>query len=180
MFKIYDQENNVQSIIFINPFPQMTVNAGVGVIHSELEPVYALYREARNSESPYYQLLCHFKIMEAISKLKARILKKARKHNVELSPVQDTVPDHPNLAGDLRQHVGKSVKQFQDAVLARRYRDAVAHFQLTDSSVLHVSSPKAFTQFTEATFAAELCARTMIANYEMLAHAAAAISAGVA
>jgi len=110
--------------------------------------------------------------MEGVGRLKGRILKQARRRSVQLRALDDIVPFHPDLAEDLRQHVDKSVKQFQDAVLTRRYRDAVAHFELTDASVLHVSSPAEFARFGEAAFAAELCVRIVVANYESLAWAA--------
>ncbi len=172
MLKVHDRKNEVQRVNFVSPFQQVTVNNHLAEVRPELQAVYALYREARNSESPYYQLLCHFKIMEGVAKLKGRVIKQARRRGVQLQALDDVVPYHPDLAEDLRLHVGKSVKQFQGAILTKRYRDAVAHFELTDASVLHVSSPAEFARFAEAAFAAELCVRTVVANYENLARAA--------
>ncbi|MHB1302939.1 MAG: methylamine utilization protein MauJ [Acidiphilium sp.] len=172
--KIYDKRNEVQQITFVSPFRQAVVNNHFGEVHSELEPVYALYREARNSESPYYQLLCFYKIIDGLSKLKGRTIRQARSRGIQLPAPNDIVPDHPDLAVDLRQHIGKSIKQFQDAVLTRRYRDAIAHFQLSDASVLQVSSPAELARFCDAAFAAELCVRVSVGNCEDLVRKAKA------
>ncbi len=117
MLRVYDRKNDVQRVNYVSPFQQVAVNNYFAEVRPELQAVYALYREARNSESPYYQLLCHFKIMEGVDKLKSRLVKQARRRGVQLQTVDDVLPHHPDLADDLRQHVGTSVKQFQGAVL---------------------------------------------------------------
>ena len=133
MLRVYDRKNDVQRVNYVSPFQQVAVNNYFAEVRPELQAVYALYREGRNSESPYYQLLCHFKIMEGVDKLKGRLVKQARRRGVQLQTV--------------------------DNVLLKRYRDAVAHFEKTDASVLHVSSRADFARFAETAFAAELCVR---------------------
>lgn len=167
ILRVIDLKNNVQKIHFVEPYYAVLIKDYKKKLEVNFLPIYSMYREANTSTSPYYRLLCFYKIIDGIYALKAKLAKSARKklhQSAELS--EDVVPDHPNLAEDLRVHVGKSVKSFQDKVVTRRFRDAVAHFLKKDESILHVSSPEETIRFSETAFACRLCVREMIKNYE--------------
>jgi hypothetical protein len=64
--KIYDESNQVTTIEMIGPEREATLNPSAQRLFLPLAPVYALYREFKNSSSAYYPLICLFKIMEGL------------------------------------------------------------------------------------------------------------------
>ncbi|SNB79348.1 hypothetical protein SAMN06265338_11112 [Rhodoblastus acidophilus] len=177
--RIKDNKNDAQYIDIISPFrPSFLIDAEIEVFN-ELRPIYALFREARNSDSAYYQLLCYYKIMEGINTLKSKQIKRAKKFGFKLTALADIVPNHRDLSHEIRPYIGKSIQHFKDNFLTRRYRDAAAHFTLRENTVLHVSSPQELLSFSEAAFACELCVRQLIKNYENLAKEAQRFTAAL-
>ena len=65
--KIYDDKNQITTIDMVGPEREVTLGPGAQHLPLALSPIYALYREFKNSSSAYYRLLCLFKIMEGFS-----------------------------------------------------------------------------------------------------------------
>ena len=165
---MHDVPNDVQYVDFVAPYRSVSMQDHISGIDTNMMPIYAMYREARNAESPYYQLLCYYKIMDGIQYLRAQAVNAARKRNLQIKMPDELVPNHEELSPDLLPYAGKSIQAFKDGFLTRRYRDAVAHFISKDKKVLHVSSPSETIGFANAVFACELCVRVQISNQEQL------------
>ncbi len=127
--KIYDVKNQIITIDMVGPEREVTLNPGAQHLSLALSPIYALYREFKNSSSAYYRLLCLFKIMEGLlGVLRKKGREEAQALGVPFSMPKETVPDHPDISKDLRYLVGKPIKDFYDNVLQKPYRDAASHF----------------------------------------------------
>ncbi|SEM40926.1 hypothetical protein SAMN05192583_0088 [Sphingomonas gellani] len=158
-----------QSMYFVSPPRSSQINAGGETLHVEMAPVYALYREAQNSVSPYYRVLCLFKIMEGLLlSLRSEMRKRARSAGVELNKVKSFVPDHPDLPSGLKGYVGKPIKDVFDNFLQKEFRDAMAHFNLKGRHPLNVSAHDTWRRFVDVAFLSDLCARVLIAQHEQL------------
>ena len=166
--RIRDTKHEVQEIEVISPFRSVEIGDHKSTLDMELAPIYGLFREARNSGSPYYQVLSYYKIMEGIAELKGRLRKAGKKAGFQINWIEDNVPHNSSLAPELNPHVGKSVESFKSRVLAKTYRDAVAHFELKGGSALHVSAPEELSRFSSVAFACELCVKVMIENYKAI------------
>lgn len=163
----HDTKNEIQTIYYVAPPLAVIINNGREELNDEMKPIYALYREAMNSPSPYYRLLCLFKIIEGLAgPLRANLRKRERSAAMDLKMDKDAVPAHPEFPVRFQKHIGTSIKAFQEGVLTREYRDATAHFSLRTSKVLDVSSPQDILRFADAAFAADLCARVLIAKHD--------------
>jgi hypothetical protein len=167
LVSVRDVENEVQYVYFRSPPRHGIVSDHEEILYEEMRPVYALYREAQNSSSRYYQVLCLYKIMEGLlGSLQVSVRKMAAAAQKFLEAPKPKVPDHPDIAGDLRQYVGMPIKSFFDNFLTKAHRDAVAHFELKNSSALNVSSAADAERFSRVAFVADLCARTLIVRHE--------------
>ena len=162
-------KNQATTIDMIGPEPEMTLNPGATHLFLELSPIYALYREFKNSSSAYYRLLCLFKIMEGIfGVLRKKAREEAKALGITLSMPKERVPDHPDISRDLRYLIGKPIKEFYDNVLEKRYRDVASHFLVQKNVILQVSSAEDRNKFAEMTFVCDLCAHIVISNHEAL------------
>jgi hypothetical protein len=95
LMKIYDEKNQATTIDILGPDPEVTLNPGELHLFSELAPIYALYREFKNSSSAYYRLLCLFKVMEGIlGVLRKKGRAEAKALGIENSIPKERVPDH--------------------------------------------------------------------------------------
>lgn len=165
--RIEDETNQATTLDLIAPEQAVTLNPGGGSLFSDLAPIYALYREFRNAVSPFYRLLCAYKIMEGIyGVLRKTARERATEMGVRVIIPKEVVPDHPDIAQDLRHLVGKPIKTFCDNVLQKRYRDAAAHFLVQETEVLRVSSADERAKFADMAFLCDLCARIVIRNHE--------------
>lgn len=163
----HDKKNEIQTIFYVSPPRPTLINDGGEELNNEMKPIYALYREAMNSTSPYYRLLCLFKIIEGlIGPLRSNLRKRERSAGIDLNMGKDLVPDHPEFPMRFQRHVGTSIKAFQDAVLTKEYRDAMAHFSLRTGKALDVSTLQDNLRFADAAFSADLCARALIAKHD--------------
>lgn len=104
----------------------------VGLFHVPLFASYeAIFREALNSSSPFYKLLCAFRIYEGINLLRKEIQQKAREKEVRVK-----LPSDPKLDPDFLILCGlspeiKHITNVRD--LFRHFsdlRDSIAHFKL--------------------------------------------------
>ena len=164
---VHDVENELQYIHFTSPPRHFETTDVDETLFEEMQPVYALYREAQNTSSPYYRLLCFSKIMEGLlGPLRANVQKRAKEGGIGLQQAKAVVPDHADIAGGLRHHVGQPLKSYYDTFLTKEYRDAVAHFELRARSALNVSSPADLRRFGQVAFLTDLCVRVLIERHE--------------
>lgn len=165
--RIDDDTNQASTLDLIAPEQAVILNPGDGALFPDLAPIYALYREFKNAVSPFYRLLCAYKIMEGIyGVLRKTARERATEKGVRLIIPKEVVPDHPDIARDLRHLVGKPIKTVCDNVLQKRYRDAAAHFLVQETEVLQVSSAEERAKFADMAFLCDLCARIVIRNHE--------------
>lgn len=164
---VYDLTHEVQYMSFVAPAHPVKIEIGRQRILVEMQPVYAAYREAMNSSSPYYRLLCLYKIMEGLlGPLRTSVKRKSAELGIEFKVPKDRVPDHDNIAIGLRPYIGKPIKEFYDKFLTKSYRDALAHFSLKERKPLVLSDPEDIQRFTDVGFLTDLCARALIEHYE--------------
>lgn len=164
---VRDTMHEVQYFSFISPPRDTSIEPGDETLSADMQPVYALYREAMNSSSPYYRVLCFHKIMEGLlGPLRVSLRKRAKLASLDLPNIKDRAPDHPDFPQGLRSHVGTPTKEFYDKFLSNQYRDAMAHFTLKQSVALDVSSPEYFSRFVDVAFAADLCTRALTQAHE--------------
>lgn len=165
--RIQDEINQATTLDLIAPEQVVILNPGEQSVFDDLSPIYALYREFKNAVSPYYRLLCAYKIMEGTyGVLRKTVHERAKELGVRLNIPKEVVPDHPDIAGDLRYLIGKPIKTFCDNVLQKRYRDAAAHFLIQENEVLKVSSAAERSKFADMAFLCDLCAQLVIRNHE--------------
>jgi hypothetical protein len=167
--RIEDPKNDRIALEYISPYRKTTINPHIGAFPFELAPIFAIYREAKNSHSDFYKFLCYHKILEGLlGTLRAKVFARARKQGVTLQRPKDTVPASPEIAKDFQVHVGKSVKAFFDTVMTPQFRNAVAHFITTDGALLNMSSPTHIDNYAKICFISELCVRTVIQSHDKL------------
>jgi hypothetical protein len=91
--KIYDDKNHIITIDVLGPEREATVSTGAQHLPLPLSPIYALYREFKNSSSAYYRLLCLYKIMEGLlGILRKKGREEAEALGVTLSMAKERVP----------------------------------------------------------------------------------------
>jgi hypothetical protein len=166
-----DRKNSVTSFSYTSPYPTVNVGSGIGSIRAEMVPIYSLYREAKNSASTFYRLLCYYKILEGIyNKLRREVNAKAKEMGVTLKHTKELIPEHSEfkvLGAEFAQSpVGRSVKDYFDNVLQKSFRDAVAHFMSDEGISLNPSDPEIQARFANIILPAELCCRVAIDQQE--------------
>ena len=166
--RVKEKDTEIQTLCVVGPDREVILGPGLATLHKAMAPIYALYREYKNSNSVFYRTLCLYKIMEGIfATLKPAARKQATPLAMQYEQPKELVPDHKDVAQGLRVHVGKPIAKFYSGVLQKQYRDAVAHFLIGSSGVLHVSSAQQKRDFANVAFLAELCVRVLIANHEV-------------
>lgn len=169
MLRVEDPKNDRVSIEYVSPYRKTTVNPHIANLFLELAPVYAMYREAKNSYSDFYKFLCYYKILEGLlGTLRANVFSRARAAHIDLGRPKETVPSSPDIPPPYQAHIGKPIKAFFDGVLTPQFRNAVAHFITDDGGVLNMSSPEHIDSYGEVLYVLELCVRTVIKSHETL------------
>ena len=81
---------------FLNPYQEVFLSIP---IKEPITPEFAgysfLYREALNTNSPIYQFLCFYKILEGIDKRRARLAVKAKSEGQSFSRPREVIPAKP-------------------------------------------------------------------------------------
>jgi len=166
--RLDDAKNGRTTLAFTGPFRDATIGTFAHQFAPEMQPIYSMYREARNASSDFYRFLCFFKILEGLlGKMRAEVFRRAKARGVTLVRPHDHVPPGEYGAA-LQDRVGKSVKQFFDDVLEPEYRNAMAHFAADDGTVLHLSDYSQQLRYADIMLITEQCVRTVIANHEAL------------
>jgi hypothetical protein len=167
VMRIYDTKNQITTIDHLGPERPAIIDSFSPRLFSDLAPIYALYREFKNSVSAYYRLLCLFKIMEGIfGVLRKKAREDAKALGITLSIPKELVPDHPDIPAELRYLIGGPIKNFYDTILQKRYRDVASHFLVQENVVLRVSSAHEQAKFAAMSFLCDLCVRLLIENRE--------------
>jgi hypothetical protein len=88
--------NGSVSMSFVSPYLEvpMSINA-TSTFGAEFRGYAALYREALNTNSPVYQFLCLFKILEALAARRKRMAREAKKNNLGYVPPDEVLPNTP-------------------------------------------------------------------------------------
>ena len=164
-----DAKNRTVSTSFVSPHKSVIVPEGVGAVSPEIQPVYALYREAKNTSSNYYKFLCYYRILEGIyggGKLRANLMRSARKAGVDSGWSADRVPPTLGTDGLPASFVGRAISDVFNRELKTEYRRNVAHFRAKDGTILNPSSYSWNSKFAQVVRVAEACVRTAIESYE--------------
>jgi hypothetical protein len=165
--RIDDLNNQVQSIDYVSPYRNTSINQHIIEVPADLAPVFAMYREAKNSHSDFYKFLCYHKIMDGLlGSLRTAISQRARGLKIDLQQQRDLVPDDPEIAPAYRCHIGTPIKKFFDDVLTPQFRNAIAHFIMKDGSILNLSTPSTMSKHSEVMYVSELCVRELIASHQ--------------
>lgn len=165
--RVEDPANLRTSMDYISPYREVVINPHVKNLNLELAPVYALYRDAKNSHSDFYTFLCHHKILDGLlGSIRTAVRVRATKRNIQLSTRRDIVPGSNDIAPQYLPWVGKPIKKFFDDVMTPQFRNAVAHFITKDGAVLNLSAPQQIDRYAGILYVAELCVRTVIESHE--------------
>ncbi len=109
---------------------------------SHLRPVYALWRESRNSRSYFYRFLCLFKIVEGLlESILPSVYKELKRRGKRFEAVKGVVPNDPHIKALTPEFVGKKFTRVRDE-LKGQYRHALAHFGLDHTAPLDLDDPK--------------------------------------
>jgi hypothetical protein len=160
---VRDQKHEIQVAYYLSPYQSVQVNPREGAIHNDLIPIYALYREAKNSDSPFYRFLCYFKILEGIfSVLRPKCFKVANENGKDITRIKELVPSTNYLNERFPDLVGKPIKPIFDGRFQTEFRNKVAHYLLESNIPLNVSDFNVFSSFGAELGLIEACARTAI------------------
>ncbi|MBN1225569.1 MAG: hypothetical protein JXA79_01130 [Deltaproteobacteria bacterium] len=162
-----DIKNNINAINYICPYPRATVNPHFKNLNQALLPIYALYREAKNSISSFYKFLCYYKILEGIfNHIRPETFKEARKNNIDLPQVKELVPKIEELLDINNDTAGKSIKEIYDKRFTPEFRNKVAHYILDSGQILNVSDYSTSANFSRELLLIEICVRIIVNNQE--------------
>jgi hypothetical protein len=142
--------------------PAVTLSRVKMQVHPDLRPVYALWRESRNSSSYFYRFLCLFKIVEGLLEtILPRVYKKISREKKEFERFKGKVPDDKEINRATPEFVGKKFTQVRDE-LKGQYRNALAHFGLDDKPALDLDEPGTRYEYERLFPVVDYMARTLI------------------
>jgi hypothetical protein len=163
-------KNGLLTINYTLPYENVIISLGKGESFSELIPIFALYREAKNSASNFYRFLCYYKILEGIyKKLRSEVFNEAKERGKEIARIKEIVPDLPELKADVSLHsnlIGKSIQVIFENELTKNFRKQVAHFLVDDGTILNVSDYEFLSKYDNSIYLMEICCRIVIENQE--------------
>lgn len=149
-----DEKHGVTSIDYVSPHPVSIMQAHQSSLHKEMLPLFALFREAKNSVSNYYKFLCYYKILEGVyHHLRSQIFKEAKEKGITINRKKERLPEH----GELRPSLTNCpIKTFFDGQLTEK-RNEVAHFFLESGAILNLSDHISEAGFADLILPIELC-----------------------
>lgn len=155
-----DHKNQLAAFEFVAPSRGAMLTPHAGSVITDLNPLFALYREGKNASSPFYKFLCYFKILEGIYKhVRPETFKKAREKNIDIKTTREIVPSHPELD---TADVGKPIGPLFENRFQKQFRDGIAHYLLDSGSVLNVSDHATSSAFWREVLLLETCVRVVI------------------
>lgn len=159
--------NHITTTSYRTPHGLVTLSQGLGQISTPQFPIYALYREALNADSNLYKFLCLYKILEGIfGDIRPRLFRLSREQSIALITRQELVPEDSELRLAQPQYIGRQIRELYDREFQDQYRHSVAHFALSDGSVLNPSSHRESARFGRVIYLAQICARQVIDNQQ--------------
>lgn len=163
----FDELHQISASNVYSPYPLATIGHSMAKVSPILAPVYAMYREAINTNSPFYKFFCFYKILEGLLKpLTAKLYSEAKQKSISLPSFKVKVPSYIHIPEELKSYVGTSVKQFFDDFLTSRYRNEMAHFMLTEGTVLNVNKVNEKERYMAVVHISLLCCNEVISHFE--------------
>lgn len=163
-----DIENNILFTSYDVPYAHFIFDEkkyNIGFVHEFMRPVYALYREAKNSHSKYYRFLCYYKILEGIYKIiRPETYKKAKSKGIKVKLQREVVPANDHLNENHIKYIGKPIKEIFDSYFKNKFRHSIAHFTKKDGSPFILSDFYTQIQVTSIITLIEICCRVVIDN----------------
>jgi len=143
-------ETGATQISVINPFVEATVLSPTGILSPEYRGFSSLYREALESNSPAYQFLCLFKLIEGIRYRRGRLAKEAKSSGSDFTRPIESVPEHADEFEPWLNALYPTRRQWDEIALdsifvrearGRRFGDVIGH-ELRDlrNAVAHALS----------------------------------------
>lgn len=161
----YDTKNDT---VFGNikiPHGQKVMVEYKDILPNELKPIFALYREAKNSGSNFYKFLCYFKILEGIYEhIRPVLFINAKKEGKTVKTKKELVPAHQELLKNQTNYIGKTIHSVYNDFFRQEFRNAIAHFTLSDSDPFIVSDYKTNAKISSNITFIEICCRILISN----------------
>jgi hypothetical protein len=143
-----DVANHITTTSYRAPHGTVTVSQGLGRLATPMFPIYALYREALNADSNFYKFLCLHKIFEGIfTDIRPKLFRVSREQGISLNTRQEVVPEDSELRLTQPQYLGQKIHDIYDREFQDQYRHSVAHFALSDGSVISPSSHRESARF---------------------------------
>lgn len=167
----HDKKNNILFSNYDVPYSHYLLdeNNNIGFVNEYMRPIYALYREAKNSYSKFYRFLCYYKILEGIYKIiRPETYKKAQKLDMKLVLDREIVPNDKFITGKHKRYIGKPIKEIFDGYFKNEFRHSIAHFTARDSTPFIISDFSTHIQVTSTITLIELCCRIVIDNQVVL------------
>jgi len=167
--RIEDVSNQLIIVPQMAPYRKHNVSLDDTTVYPELSPVYAMYREAKNSSSNYYRFLCYYKILEGLfGSVRPQLFKRARSVKAKINTDSKRIPADPYLIPEQQKYVGMNIKSFFESVLTPEFRHGVAHFMLKDGTTMNLSLPQQLEAYTHILYITELCLRALIDDCEKI------------
>lgn len=164
---VVDELHQISSSDILSPYHVVTLNPGAGKVPGPLAPVYAMYREATNSTSPFYKFFCLYKILEGLlKKLRGKLYEEAKQIGIALPPLDAKVPHYPDIPDEQEKYVGKSITRFFDEFLTARFRNSMTHFISDEGAVLNVNEMEGIERYSTVVHITDLCCREVISHFE--------------
>lgn len=147
------------------PYPQKMLYQYESELPSNMRPIFALYREAKNSGSNFYKFLCYYKILEGIYKhIRPQVFKYARERNISIETKKEIVPEIKEIAKSHRKYLGESINSVYKTFLREEFRNAIAHFMSDNGKPFIVSDYKTNIKVSSNITFIEICCREVITN----------------
>lgn len=157
--------NQIRTISYLVPYNNVIVNQHYGKVYEDLIPIFVLYREAKNNQSPFYKFLCYYKILEGIFKsIRPALMFKKKSERKTIVRLEENVPYHPEISYKHKEQIGKKIQSAFNDFFADEFRNVVAHFILKDGRFLNVSEYQTNEDFDKAVLLLELCVRKVLDN----------------
>ncbi len=164
-----DATNTVFMVGYTSPYPDEIFDFERVTIREQMAPIYALYREAKNSTSAFYRCLCYYKIMEGVFRhVRPQLFEAAEHDRISIKGASERVPDLPEIRKHHPGYIGKKIKPLFETELTDSYRDEVAHYVLDTGALLNPSDWTTQAKFSSFLFLVETSCRVVMANQEQL------------
>ena len=95
-------------------------------IPRELTPCLRLFREAINSTSPHYRLLCLYRVREGLKKIQSLNAKKLKDQGIKFEKKSLKIPENDLTKQYFPGLIGKNYNEFFEHVY-KEYRNSIAH-----------------------------------------------------